>query len=185
MVRDLMRVTATTDAPRETPADTVAIGVFEGEGVAHDTSGSELQALLDSGEARPAFMHLAVAHADGKRWLLVGLGARDGFDSERARRAAAAAHKRAGELGARALCWEVPHHVGDDAAGALAEGTVLAAYRFDRYKDAPADERAEVDDLIVSAHHDVADAVAGAVVVAEAANACRDLQNTPANDMTP
>jgi leucyl aminopeptidase len=185
MVLDLMRVTATTDAPRDTPADTVAIGVFEDEGVAHDTSGSELQALLDSGEAKPSFKHLAVAHADGKRWLLVGLGSRDGFDAEKARRAAAAAYKRAGELGTRALCWEVPHHVGDDVAGALAEGTVLAAYRFDRYKDAPAEERTDVDDLIVSAHHDVADGVAAAVVVAEAANACRDLQNTPANDMTP
>src|SRR4051812_45821367 len=185
MGRASMRVPATPEAPRDPPADTVAIGVFEDEGVAHDTSGSELQALLDSGEAKPAFRHLAVAHADGKPWLLVGLGARDGFDAEKARRAAAAAHKRAGELGTRALCWEVPHHVGDDVAGALAEGTVLAAYGFDRYRDAPDEEPTEVDDLIVSAHHDVADAVAAAVVVAEAANACRDLQNTPANDMTP
>src|ERR1051325_7443645 len=144
MVLDLMRVTATTDAPRDTPADTVAIGVFEDEGVAHDTSGAELQALLDSGEAKPSFKHLAVAHADGKRWLMVGLGSRDGFDAEKARRAAAAAYKRAGELGTRALCWEAPHHVGDDVAGALAEGTALAAYRFDRYKDAPAEERTDV-----------------------------------------
>ena len=88
MVRCFMRVTATTDAPRDTAADTVAIGVFEGEGVAHDTSGGELQALLDAGEAKPAFKHLAVAHADGKRWLLVGLGSRDAFDAEQARRRA-------------------------------------------------------------------------------------------------
>ena len=39
MVRPSMRVTATTDAPRDTPADTVAVGVFDGEDVAHDTSG--------------------------------------------------------------------------------------------------------------------------------------------------
>src|SRR3954449_11521957 len=98
-----MRVTATTDAPRETPADTVAIGVFTDEGVAHDTSGSELQALLDAGEAKASFKHLAVAHADDKRWLLVGLGDRDAFATERARVAAAVAHKRAVELGARVL----------------------------------------------------------------------------------
>src|SRR4051794_29781449 len=83
MVRAHMRVTATTDAPVQTPADTVAIGVFADEGVAHDTSGSELQALLERGEARPAFKHVAVAHADGKRWLLVGLGDRDAFGAER------------------------------------------------------------------------------------------------------
>src|SRR4051812_48455857 len=113
-----MNVTATTDAPRDTSADTVAVAVFEGEDVAHDTSGGELQALLESGEARRSFKHLAVTHADGRRWLLVGLGKRDGFDAERARVAAATVQARAGELGARSLCWEVPHHVGDEVAGA-------------------------------------------------------------------
>src|SRR5256885_9246002 len=185
MVRAFMRVTATTDAPRDTPADTVAVGLFEGEDVAHDTGGGELQALVDAGEARAAFRHVAVAHADGKRWLLVGLGARDAFDAERARIAAAVAQKRAAELGARTLCWELPHHLGDEIAGALAEGTVLAAYRFDRYKEPSADAPTELEGLIVSAHHDVAEPVAFAAVVAEAANACRDLQNAPANDMTP
>src|SRR4051794_32352480 len=119
MVRPFMRVTATTDSPRDTAADTVAIGVFDGKDVSHDTSGGELQALLDSGEARRSFKHVAVTHADGKRWLLVGLGGRDDFDGERARIAAATAQARAAELGARSLCWEVPHHVADDIAGAL------------------------------------------------------------------
>jgi leucyl aminopeptidase len=187
MVRCFMRVTATTDAPRDTAADTVAIGVFEDEGVAHDTSGAELQALLDAGEAKPAFKHLAIAHADGKRWLLAGLGRRDDFTAERARVAAAGVQGRASELGARTLCWEVPHHVGDEVAGALVEGTVLAAYRFERYKrrDEGADEPARLGELLISAHHDVSEAVDRAAVVAEAANAARDLQNTPANDMTP
>src|SRR3954462_12672277 len=159
MVPPDMRVTATTDAPRETPADTVAIGVFAGEGVVHDTSGSELQALLDSGEAKPGFKHLAVAHADGKRWLLVGLGDRDAFDAERARIAAATAYTRVAELGTRVVCWEVPHHVGDDVAAALVEGTVLAAYRFDRYQEPQEEPPPALDDLIVSAHHDVSAAV--------------------------
>src|SRR3954469_2275709 len=146
MVPPAMRVTATTDAPRETAADTVAIGVFDDEGVAHDTSGGELQALLDAGEAKPAFKHVAVAHADGRRWLLIGLGARDEFTAERARVAAATAQSRAGELGARTLCWEVPHHVSDEVAGALVEGTVMGAYRFERYKkrDDDADEPARL-----------------------------------------
>src|SRR3954466_4880478 len=114
MVRLLMRVTATTESPRDTAGDTVAVGVFEGEGVAHDTSGGELQALLDAGEAKPAFKHLAIAHADGKRCLLSGLGQRDPFHGERARVAPAGVQARAAELGARSLCWEVPHHVGDE-----------------------------------------------------------------------
>src|SRR3954468_5959424 len=103
-----LRVLSTTEAPRETAADTVAVGVFEGEDVAHDTSGGELNALLGSGEAKRSFKHLALAHADGKRWLLVGLGERDRFDVERARVAAATAQGRAAEMGTTSLCWEVP-----------------------------------------------------------------------------
>jgi leucyl aminopeptidase len=61
---------------------------------------------------------------------------------------------------------------------------VLAAYRFDRYRSRGDDER-EVEALIVGAHHDVSEAVHRARVVAEAQNAARDLQNAPANDLTP
>src|SRR5436189_181540 len=42
-----------------------------------------------------------------------------------------------------------------------------------------------LDTLLVSAHDDVGDAVHAAQVGADAANAARDLQNTPANDLTP
>ena len=180
-----LRVSSTTDAPRETAADTIAVGVFDGEDVAHDTSGGELQALLESGEARRSFKHLALAHANGRRWIVAGLGKRDAFTGERARVVAATVAGRAGELAARSLCWEVPHHVGDEIAGALAEGTALAAYRFDRLKAPPEDEPPRLEEVIVSAHHDVGEAVARAAVVAEAVNAARDLQNLPANQMTP
>ncbi len=45
--------------------------------------------------------------------------------------------------------------------------------------------RAQLEALVLSAHHDVAAAVARATVLAEAQNAARDLQNRPANDLTP
>src|SRR4051794_486114 len=109
----VMNSSATTASPADTAADTVLVGVFEDEGVAHDVEGGLLQALLDRGEARRKFRHLAVAHAEGKRWILVGLGARGDFDAERARVVAAVAHGRAAELGSQVLCWEVPHHVED------------------------------------------------------------------------
>jgi leucyl aminopeptidase len=176
-----MRVSATTDAPPATDADTVAIGVFEGEGVAHDHGGA-LQALIDSGEAKPGLRKLAVTHAEGKRYILVGLGARDEFDPERARVAAATVVSRAQELGARTLCWEVPHHVTDAHAGALVEGTLLAAYAYREFKD---EENSNLDALILSAHHDVSGPAAQAATVGTAVNAARDLQNRPANVLTP
>src|SRR3954462_6624783 len=83
-----MHASATTDAPATTQADTIAVGVFEDEGVAHDLEGAPLGALLEAGEARTSFKHLALHRADGRRWLLVGLGSRDRFDAERARVAA-------------------------------------------------------------------------------------------------
>jgi leucyl aminopeptidase len=184
MLAGRMRVSPTTTSPADSGADTLVVGVFDDETVAHDVEGAALQRLIDSGEARTAFRHVAVAHADDRRWLIVGLGPRSQFDAERARVAAATALGRAQEIGTRRLCWELPHHVDDAVAGGFVEGTVLAAYRFDRYKK-PAEDARAVEELIVSAHHDVSAAVQAAAVLAEAANAARDLQNRPANDLTP
>jgi leucyl aminopeptidase len=175
-----MRVSSTTQAPPDTGADTIAVGVFEGERIAHDVDGA-LQGLVDSGEARAGLRKLAVAHAGGNRYVLAGLGKRDDFDAERARVAAAAVAGRARELRTRRLCWEIPHHV--DAPG-FVEGTVLADYEYRAFKT-DGDEDPRIDELIVSAHHDTSGEVERAAAAAEAANACRDLQNAPANEMTP
>ena len=179
-----MEIRSTTQAPPDTGADTIVVGVFEGEGVAHDTDDGALARLLDSGEARPRFRHLAHTHAGGRRWILAGLGARDAFDPERARIAAAVALGRAREMDARVLCWELPHHVTDEHAGALIEGTLLAAYAYSTWKSEPPDATGP-EELVVSAHHDVGAAADAARVGAEAANAARDLANAPANEMTP
>ncbi|HEX7291454.1 MAG TPA: leucyl aminopeptidase [Conexibacter sp.] len=179
-----MRIATTTDGPLQTSADTIAVGVFDGEDVAHDVGDGTLQRLLDRGEARRAFKHLAVAHAEERRFVVVGLGARDAFDAERARIAAAAVLARARELGASTLCWEVPHHVDDAIVAGLVEGTVLAGYRFDRFRNHPEEEHA-LETLLLSAHHDVSEPVAIGTVVAEAQNRARDLQNLPGNEATP
>jgi leucyl aminopeptidase len=181
-----MHASATTDAPAATKADTIAIGVFDDEGIAHDLEGAPLTALLEGGEARTSFKHLALHHGDGRRWLVVGLGRRDAFDPERARVAAATVHGRARELGTRTLCWELPHHVPDDVAAALVEGNILSGYRFDRYRARPEDEEPrEVQEIVVSSHHDVGEAVHRGAIGAQAQNFARELQDTPANDLTP
>jgi leucyl aminopeptidase len=178
-----VNVEATTDSPLATGADTIVVGVFEGEGVAHDLPGGALTALLDSGEARREFKRLAVTHADGTRVILVGLGDRAKFDDERARVAAAVAHSRAREMGARTLCWEVPHHVGDEVVQGLVHGTLLHDYRFERYK--PKQDSRRVERLLLSAHHDVSEPVRFATIMVEAQNRARDLGNTPGNDLPP
>ncbi len=78
-------------------ADTVAVALFEGEGAPPGTP-TAVTALLDSGEARSKPGSVALTHADGRRWLLVGFGPREEARSERARVAAAAAAVRAREI---------------------------------------------------------------------------------------
>src|SRR3954471_1149347 len=181
-----MEVRATTQAPAETGADTITVGVFEDEGVAHDLPGGELNALLDAGEAKRAFRKLALTHADGRRWLVAGLGPRDEFDPERARVAAGGVIARARELGARSLCWELPHHVSDQHAAAFVEGSVMGAYDFTMFKSkADEDSGSGLAELIVSAHHEVSGPVETGRVVGASVNLARDLQNRPANDLTP
>src|ERR1700742_1040431 len=111
----------TTTAPAlTTDADTVVFGVFDAEPVTADEAREQVEALLDSGEAKARFKHLALTHVQGRRLLLVGLGSRDELDPERARVAAALTHRRARELGSKTLCWALP----PGADGEIAEGLV-------------------------------------------------------------
>jgi leucyl aminopeptidase len=177
-----VHVEATTASPFATDADTVVVGLFEGER-APDFDEGALQSLLERGEAKATFKHLAVTHAEDRRVILVGLGDRNEFDGERARLAAAVAHGRARELGTRALCWEIPEQVDDWVVTAVVQGALLHAYRFDRYKLDAA--QPEVERLIICARGDVSVPAREAAVVTTAQNRARDLGNTPANDLPP
>src|SRR3954469_6729082 len=177
-------VSARRGAPEETSADTRVIGLFEGESLPE----GPLRALSDSGGARGKPRSLAVAHSeDGRRVIVVGLGKRDEFDSENARVAAAVAAGRARALSSRALSWEAPPGAG--GAGALVEGTLLALYKFDRFKSSSDDDASSESDVesleVVSAGADITAAVEAAAVTAGAQNAARDLQNLPSNVATP
>jgi leucyl aminopeptidase len=202
-----VNVSWTADAPEATEADTVVLGLFEGEEPRASAGGRDgrggvphqLGELLSSGEAQRSFKALALTHADGKRWLTVGLGARKDLTPERARVAAALARGRARELSTRVLCWKVPATGQGQAdvdasaavAGALVEGTILADYSFDLHKSVPAGGQSadakpkRLDGLIVSGGGPIESAVADAAIVAAAVNAARDLQNRPGNDLTP
>jgi len=194
----LVLVSTTTEAPAATDADTVAVGIADG-GSPPESVPPEVAALLSSGEAKTAFKSLALAHAQGKRWLLVGLGKQEALSAERMRVAAATALGRAREVSTRALCWSLPPAAPSGPLGApalsaaLVEGTILANYRFDRFKSKKDDDDASRLERLIVADPTAAaagtgamtSAVATALIAAEAANGARDLQNRPANDLTP
>jgi leucyl aminopeptidase len=166
-------------------ADTVAVGLFEGEGTPADAPPAVAE-LVASGEARANRGSVALAHADGRRWLLVGLGARAQLAPEPIRVAAAGALRRAREASARELCWLLPEGGDGATAAALVEGTVLADYRFERYKSTePPEEDRRLERLVVAGPDDLEGAVGDAAVIAARVNRTRDLQNRPGNDLTP
>ena len=161
-----MQVEATTTPALESGADTVVIGLFDGEEPAV--------------EGRPQYKRLAVSRIDGTRVIAVGLGKREELDAERARVAAAVAQVRASEVGARVLCWQLPT---EELAAAVVQGTMLRAYRFDRFRRS--DDEPQLERLIVSADRDVSAAVVDAAALCAAQNRARDLVNAPSNELTP
>ena len=187
-----MQVSATTQPGASTDADTVAVGVFDGEELPPDVP-PELAELLASGEARRSFTALALGHSGGKRWLLVGLGTRAELTPERARVAAAVACERATDIATRTLCWQAPSDSDSAVAGALVEGTILRDYRFELHKSAPAEDAdaaggappKRLEQLIISAPAEAETAITGAALLAASVNRARDLQNRPGNDLTP
>jgi leucyl aminopeptidase len=115
----------------------------------------------------------------GPRILVIGLGAPDSLDAERWRRGAAGFVRSAGEGGDAALL--VP---GDAPGAALAEGSILAAYRFDEYRSKPSP--APIDRLvIVTDSATVRESVPRGVVAADEVSFARDLVNTPPSDLNP
>ncbi|MGA9860114.1 MAG: hypothetical protein WBQ18_19770, partial [Solirubrobacteraceae bacterium] len=89
-----MHVAATTERALLTGADTIAVGLLEGEPPAAGELGAAIGSLLDRGEARATFRHLALTHVDGRRVIAVGLGRRARLTPERARVAAGLVHRR-------------------------------------------------------------------------------------------
>jgi leucyl aminopeptidase len=189
-----MRTSFRKGAPHETSADTLCVGLFENEDVPKDLDDAlhgELGRLVASGEAKGTFKKTSLLHTaeaiGPERVLSVGLGKREEFDRERARIAAAVALARANDAGAQSIAWAAPERTGEQIAIGLVEGTMLADYRFDRYKSTRdgEDEKQRASSLELNAAEDLADAVAQATLVAEAQNDARDLQNLPSNALTP
>ena len=124
------------------------------------------------------------------RVLVVGLGPRKAGDPEPVRRGAAAAIRRARDLGASSVAVFV---TGDGLparprAQAIVEGATLGTYRFDRYLKEKSDKA--IQSLAVVEpdrryHAAARDGVRLGEIWADATCVARDLVNEPANVMTP
>ncbi|MGH2991338.1 MAG: leucyl aminopeptidase [Solirubrobacterales bacterium] len=180
-----MRVELLDTKPAETEADALCIGLFEGEDLP-----APFASAPGAADAKGGYKKVAVLHPERpERVIVVGLGARDEFEPEHARVAAALAVRQAGSRGAGTIAWDPPA-AGDPSAvaAALVEGTILAAYRFDRYRSAPADDEPppRIETLtVLGSDSEVSAAADMARVASEAENRARELQNLPSNVATP
>lgn len=154
---------------------------------------------IESGEIKGKLGETLLIHSFGKipaeRVLVVGLGEADKFGAEQARRASAAAVWAAEKLSVKEMA-SIVHGAGIGgmepvvAAEATALGSLLAAYRFDKYKSAKEQSKPLVQNLtILEFDKAKLEAFKSGIVRAEAIawaqNLARDLINEPSNVMTP
>jgi leucyl aminopeptidase len=152
--------------------------------------------LPGAGDARGGFRKQVLLRPDAtRRVLAVGTGKRDELTAERLRVLAATAVGEAAAYEATTIAWALPASDGDGQtppvlAAALVEGTILASFRFERFKSRDPNDPPPptVERLIVSAPGSAGAldrATTRARVAAEAANRARELQALPANVVTP
>jgi leucyl aminopeptidase len=179
------RVTLVPSVPGD--AEVLAVPVASGPVLAGDGHGLDLDHLVTRGFEAKVGEAITVPGDRGTTLVAVGVGDAADVTPDVLRRAAAAvvraAWKRSGV--ALALLDAVPD--GGDrsaAAGAVAEGASLAAYRFTRFKSDP--DPCRLDEIaIVGADDGLAAAVERAAAVVAATCLARDLVNTPAGDLKP
>jgi leucyl aminopeptidase len=185
-----VRVEVADKTLAEVEADLAAVLLFKG-----DQLPEGLRDARGAADARGGYRKSAMIHPERPaRVVVVGLGPREDFNPERARVAAAMAAKALARLRATSLSIALPEGTDvREAATALVEGAVLASYRFDRYlskADDPDDGDAggglpTLETLTLVGDAEAAEAAEAARVATEAENRARELQNLPANVVTP
>jgi len=189
-----MKLTSVPASKRLSGTGLLALFAFEGGTASRPDlpAGVKIPAgALDDfkGEFREARAIDAVA-GPAKRVLVVGLGKKDGLDPEKLRRAAAICVQRAEGAGAPNATILADDATASQAGGperagvALAEGALLGAYRFEQGKSKPKGAKLQAT-AIAGSGAAFARGVERGTIGAHANAFVRDLQNQPANLLTP
>jgi len=130
-----------------------------------------------------------------RRIMLVGMGKKKDITLDKIRQAAGTAATTARDTGSYEITGvmdslEIPGITPEELFQAHIEGSLLALYTFQKYKNIPAEEQREMKTLtlLVSKKETpgpLLDAVKRGQIIADAVCFTRDLINTPAQDKTP
>jgi leucyl aminopeptidase len=196
-----MKVTVTRKPLGEIAVDALVVGLYADRKMLprpladldRQTQGL-VKAILEAERFQAKSGAVTHAHTAGRlpaaRLVVAGLGPRQQATAEVLRRAAAAALRRARDLGARIVAIEL---LGDRLpprrrAHAVVEGAILGTYTFDRYKKEPGErfvEELQVQHPDARSGRDVADGARTGETFARSTWFARDLVNMPANDLHP
>jgi leucyl aminopeptidase len=155
--------------------------------------------LIKDGEIKGGEGEITLVHTLGKiapaRVVVAGLGPKDKFDSQVARRVSADVVRFLRRRGiSKAVT--IAHGAGAggldpvEAGQAIAEGAILGLYQFGQYQTKNGDKPNKFDDLTIAEQDgerakSIKAGVARGRTMAEAALLARDMVNEPANAMTP
>ena len=180
-----MRVEVADKPLAEVESDLLAVLIFEGDDLPEPLAGTP-----GSEDVKGSYKKTTLVHpGTPRRALVVGLGDRADFTPERARVAAAIAARTASSMDSSSLALRGPD--GDDPVAtttAIVEGAILSSYRFDRFKTTGDEEDGDsqgLQEITVVGDGGLADTVEAARIGAEAENFARELQDLPANVVTP
>ena len=177
----------------------LAIGVLEKSGsltgsaraVDRATHGA-IAAVMQSGDFTGRHLESALLYPKGikaKRVLLIGLGSAAELTPQRLLLAAAAATRRARDLGAGTLSLSMHEQPGIEPAVAVrvtAEGAVLGHHRYTAYQGEARKPLERVELLgSLSASRALSTALEDGVTRGEAVGIARDLAHTPGQDLVP
>lgn len=207
-----MKISVIQGSIPEVECDAIIVNLFEGTEQPGGATAAVDQALgniiseevIKKDEFKAKMGKIAIVPTYGKiparKVVLVGLGKLEEFSLNNARKIAAEAIKACSSLGVTKVC-TVLHGAGSTdlpaipCAQVLAEASLLATYKFDKYKSKNNDDnddkkKKDLEELLIvelddSKINDITEGIRRGVAIAEATNLARDLANEPAGYLTP
>ena len=202
-----MKISVKQGSLTDQACDVIVVNLFEGVKAIGGSTGVVDKALdglisdyiIEQQDFKGKFAEISVVPTYGKipakQLMLVGLGKSEEFDLNKIRVLASKVIKKCASLPKVKKVCSILHGAGIggfnpyDCAKVIAEGTILGAYSFDKYKSEKNEDKKISEFEIVEIEPSVIDQVQKGIengeIVAKATNFARDLVNEPADEMTP
>jgi len=204
-----MKLTYSKGTLNTVKADSVIVFTFSDEDLLKKTAerldgilNGQVKAMVTAGDFKGKEKEVAVFYPTNsdfksKRIILTGLGESEKITLEKLRRCSAVASKKAQSLKSETIAIEFPDYSLlkdrineslDYIAQAIAEGSVLALYKFDKYLTDEERKNRKVKEVILFSEREtkeIKEGVRVADIVCSAVYFARDLANAPANEIYP